>query len=87
LLQDTESARFVVGASSMQGWRVTQEDAHNAILDYDTDSGFFAVYDGHGGSEVAEYTSRKLPAFIKKNIKYTEGSISDVSKCGTLRNQ
>ncbi|OQR66096.1 Protein phosphatase 1G-like [Tropilaelaps mercedesae] len=40
------------GASSVQGWRVTQEDAHNCILDYDTDCSLFAVYDGHGGSEV-----------------------------------
>lgn len=40
------------GASSVQGWRVTQEDAHNCILDYDKDCSLFAVYDGHGGSEV-----------------------------------
>ncbi|KFD45001.1 hypothetical protein M513_14123 [Trichuris suis] len=34
----------------MQGWRISQEDAHNCILNFDgSDCCFFAVYDGHGG--------------------------------------
>merc|ERR1712179_14487 len=59
-----------VGSSSMQGWRVSQEDAHNAIIDYDENASFFGVYDGHGGSEVALYTSLKLPQFIKNSQEY-----------------
>lgn len=27
------------------------QDAHNTILNYDKDTSFFAVYDGHGGEE------------------------------------
>lgn len=38
----------------MQGWRVNQEDAHVAKVDFDGETGFFAVYDGHGGCEVAK---------------------------------
>lgn len=58
------------GSSSMQGWRISQEDAHNCILSFDEKTSFFAVYDGHGGSEVAQYCSLSLPAFLKKLKSY-----------------
>lgn len=61
-----ESNEFVIsGSSSMQGWRITQEDAHNSILNYDDKTSFFAVYDGHGGPEVALYCSLYLPKYLK----------------------
>ena len=46
-----ENGRFKVGSSSMQGWRVTMEDAHTHILSLpdDPSTAFFGVYDGHGG--------------------------------------
>ena len=57
----------------MQGWRVSQEDDHNAILDYGDKSAYFAVYDGHGGHEVARYVADKLPAFLqnRKDFSFT----------------
>lgn len=58
------------GSSSMQGWRISQEDAHNCILTFDTNTSFFAVYDGHGGAEVAQYCSIHLPKFLKKLSAY-----------------
>lgn len=61
-----EANEFLVsGSSSMQGWRISQEDAHNCILNFDENTSFFAVYDGHGGSEVAQYCSLHLPTFLK----------------------
>uniref|UniRef100_A0A3Q2ZL86 protein-serine/threonine phosphatase n=1 Tax=Kryptolebias marmoratus TaxID=37003 RepID=A0A3Q2ZL86_KRYMA len=52
------------GVSSMQGWRVEMEDAHTAVLGLQTpgmsDWSFFAVYDGHAGSKVANYCSKHL---------------------------
>lgn len=61
---------LVSGSSSMQGWRISQEDAHNCILNFDTNTSFFAVYDGHGGAEVAQYCSIHLPTFLKKLSTY-----------------
>ena len=66
-----------VGASSMQGWRVSQEDDHNAILDYGEKSAYFAVYDGHGGHEVAKYVADKLPSFIQNRKDFSFGADDD----------
>lgn len=47
-----ENAFIYYGVSSMQGWRISMEDAHAAELDFagDNSSAFFGVYDGHGGT-------------------------------------
>ncbi|KAG5315985.1 PPM1G phosphatase, partial [Acromyrmex insinuator] len=63
------------GASSMQGWRISQEDAHNCCIDFDENVSLFAVYDGHGGHEVATYCARNLPDFIKQTEAYKTGDI------------
>uniref|UniRef100_A0AAV2LKA9 Protein phosphatase 1B n=1 Tax=Knipowitschia caucasica TaxID=637954 RepID=A0AAV2LKA9_KNICA len=47
----------------MQGWRVEMEDAHTAVVGLPhglADWSFFAVYDGHAGSRVANYCSGHL---------------------------
>lgn len=49
------------------------QDAHICALDFDTDSSLFAVFDGHGGSEVALYCAQKLPDFLKKLDAYKSG--------------
>ncbi|CAB0010446.1 unnamed protein product [Nesidiocoris tenuis] len=43
---------YKVGWSSMQGWRVSMEDAHAVILrnPYDEYAPFFGVFDGHGAN-------------------------------------
>ncbi|XP_018329466.1 probable protein phosphatase CG10417 isoform X2 [Agrilus planipennis] len=72
---DEANEKLVVGSSSMQGWRENQEDSHNCILEYDKNTSLFAVYDGHGGHEVAVYTSQMLPEFIKETEAYKSGNI------------
>ncbi|XP_068629424.1 protein phosphatase 1G isoform X2 [Battus philenor] len=72
---DEANAKLECGASSMQGWRVNQEDSHNTILNYDTDTAFFAVYDGHGGAEVATYCSQNLPEYIRNTDAYKSGDL------------
>nr|CAC09510.2 H0711G06.16 [Oryza sativa]CAH67547.1 H0311C03.1 [Oryza sativa] len=49
-------------SSAMQGYRSTMEDAHATIenLDAPTNTSFFGVYDGHGGSAVARYCANHL---------------------------
>lgn len=44
------------------------------IIDFDENKSLFAVYDGHGGSEVAVYTSQHLPEFIKKTAEFKKGN-------------
>ncbi|XP_050310758.1 probable protein phosphatase CG10417 isoform X2 [Anthonomus grandis grandis] len=81
---DESNDKLSYGASSMQGWRVSQEDAHNSILDFDEGVAFFAVYDGHGGHEVAQYCSEKLPEFIKQTEAYKKSNIQQALIDGFL---
>ncbi|XP_065366792.1 probable protein phosphatase CG10417 [Calliphora vicina] len=71
---DESNNYLSVGASSMQGWRNSQEDAHNSILNFDKNTAFFAVYDGHGGAEVSTYCADKLPQFLKALAAYLDGN-------------
>lgn len=71
---DEDGTDLVCGASSMQGWRVSQEDAHNVIINFDENKSLFAVYDGHGGAEVALYTAEHLPQFIKNTQEFKDGN-------------
>ncbi|XP_053394815.1 protein phosphatase 1G-like isoform X2 [Mercenaria mercenaria] len=76
---DKECPKFTYGVSSMQGWRMSQEDAHNCISDFDpdTNTSLFAVYDGHGGAEVAQYTAAHLPDFLKALPIYKDGKLAE----------
>lgn len=49
--------------ASMQGWRVHMEDAHTCTPEIEGDLAgwsYFAVFDGHAGSMVAQYCSNNL---------------------------
>ncbi|XP_046576024.1 protein phosphatase 1G-like [Haliotis rubra] len=74
---DNSCKKFKYGASSMQGWRMTQEDAHNCLPDFEEgkEGAFFAVYDGHGGAEVAQYCAMHFPDFVKTVEAYKEGNV------------
>ncbi|KAI8984493.1 phosphatase 2C-like domain-containing protein [Mycotypha africana] len=53
--------KYFYGCSHMQGWRLTMEDAHTTLLKLgDTNASFFGVFDGHGGSTIAQYTGQTL---------------------------
>ncbi|XP_072264668.1 protein phosphatase 1G [Pyxicephalus adspersus] len=51
------------------------QDAHNCIPELDTETAMFAVYDGHGGEEVALYCAKYLPDIIKDQKAYKEGKL------------
>ena len=60
----------------MQGWRKSNEDAHITAPDIVPGVGLYAVFDGHGGVEVAKYVEKHFVRmlledenFIKKNYE------------------
>ncbi|KAK0177557.1 hypothetical protein PV328_001598 [Microctonus aethiopoides] len=73
-----------VGTCIMQGWRDTQEDAYTSCIDYDDNTYFFGVYDGHGGHEIATYAAEELPKFIKQTDAYKRGDIKQALIDGYL---
>ncbi|CAL8243492.1 unnamed protein product [Lota lota] len=72
---DGGNSSMSYGFSAMQGWRVSMEDAHNCIPELDSETAMFAVYDGHGGEEVALYCSKYLPDIIKEQKTYKDGKL------------
>ena len=58
--------------SSMQGWRLSMEDAHICNPDFDKTNGaaLFAIFDGHGGIEVAIFCERNFQECLLKNPNY-----------------
>ncbi|PHH62227.1 hypothetical protein CDD81_7354 [Ophiocordyceps australis] len=95
-----EDDRFVYGLSAMQGWRISMEDSHSAVLDLnkldadDADAdksktqssrlAFFGVYDGHGGGEVAAFAGGKLHGIISKQDTFKAGDYTQSLKDGFL---
>jgi len=68
--------KWSFGVSCMQGWRVSMEDAHLHIPDFDPERGMglFAVFDGHGGQAVAKIVAKKLPDMLKNHPLYQLGN-------------
>nr|CAD7604519.1 unnamed protein product [Timema genevievae] len=48
-------------------------DAHNCLLEFDKGTSLFAVYDGHGGHEVAQYCAQNFPEYIKQRETFQKG--------------
>ncbi|KAJ5768860.1 Protein phosphatase 2C [Penicillium odoratum] len=88
----------IYGVSAMQGWRISMEDAHAAILDLqakyinedekptppDQRLAFFGVYDGHGGDKVALFTGENLHKIVAKQDAFAKGDIEQALKDGFL---
>ncbi|KAG9284541.1 hypothetical protein G9A89_014145 [Geosiphon pyriformis] len=68
--------RVIYAASAMQGWRISMEDAHTTLLELAGHQGysFFAVYDGHGGPNVAKYSGTHLHERIAKDEAFSKGN-------------
>ncbi|KAJ3114459.1 Protein phosphatase 2C 2 [Phlyctochytrium bullatum] len=101
-----EDDRLCYGASCMQGWRISMEDAHTTLLDLLSDIqnaqngsvdanaliaaskkriSFFAVYDGHGGAMVAEYSGKHLHRYIAMDKEFGLENYREAIKNGFLK--
>ncbi|KAL9100108.1 MAG: hypothetical protein Q9163_004483 [Psora crenata] len=76
---DGQDDRVAFGVSAMQGWRITMEDAHAAVLDLQVETdkefqaagpddrlSFFGVYDGHGGDKVAHFAGENMHKILAR---------------------
>ncbi|XP_069500798.1 probable protein phosphatase 1N isoform X2 [Ambystoma mexicanum] len=64
------------GLCTMQGWRAQMEDAHTTrpvLRSGLEDWSFFAIYDGHAGSRVAQYCSEHLLDLILSSEEFVGG--------------
>ena len=82
----------------MQGWRISMEDSHTAVLDLQpVNAGeefkaapeeirlsFFGVYDGHGGDKVAQFSGENIHKIIAKQEAFKRGDYEQALKDGFL---
>ncbi|ODV61037.1 type 2C protein phosphatase PTC2, partial [Ascoidea rubescens DSM 1968] len=78
------------GISCMQGWRISMEDSHSAILNLNKvlpynqsiqeKLAFFAIFDGHGGDKAALFAGKNLPSILKQQQAFDKGDYSQSLK-------
>ncbi|KAG8528048.1 Protein phosphatase type 2C 3 [Bacidia gigantensis] len=94
---DGQDDRVAFGVSAMQGWRISMEDAHAAILDLQIESdkefqaaspddrvSFFGVYDGHGGDKVAQFAGENIHKILAKQEAFKTKDFEQALKDGFL---
>ncbi|EDO16429.1 hypothetical protein Kpol_1030p39 [Vanderwaltozyma polyspora DSM 70294] len=67
------------GLCAMQGWRMSMEDSHvvelNVMEDDDKDHiAYYCVFDGHGGSTVAQYCGFNAANVLKRQTSFQNGN-------------
>jgi len=62
------------GGSSMQGWRLNQEDDHISEASFTANSSLFAIFDGHGGTEVSKFCGKYFGPTLKKHPSFANES-------------
>jgi len=64
-------------ATCMQGWRLNMEDAEISNPDFAPNMSLYAVFDGHGGSEVAKYCGQHFGPELKKSPEFKAENYKD----------
>ena len=82
---DCSNKKGVYGTSCMQGWRMNMEDAHIFECDFEADASLFAIFDGHGGEEVAKFVEHKFGAELKRSEHYATGNYPEALRRTFLR--
>jgi len=78
--RDGNSKAMRYGASAMQGWRMNMEDAHITEPEFGPNMALFAVFDGHGGPEVAKFCEKHFGEQLKKNPNFEAGNYEKALK-------
>ena len=95
---DGQDDQVAFGVSAMQGWRISMEDAHAAVLDLQAEDdakesqatsledrlSFFGIYDGHGGDKVAQFAGENLHKIVAKQDAFKSGDFEQALKDGFL---
>jgi len=71
---DGDSSYLQYGVSAMQGWRMNMEDAHITNTALPGEASLFAVFDGHGGQEVARFCGKYFTDELVKNENFRNGN-------------
>lgn len=58
-------------STSMQGWRTTMEDEHITHFNFEPGMHLFAVFDGHGGSEVSYFVKQNFEEELRKSYRFS----------------
>ncbi|CAM5172833.1 unnamed protein product [Eretmochelys imbricata] len=88
LLEQGEGGGLRYGLGAMQGWRAHMEDAHTAQPQLPGSLAtwaFFAVYDGHAGSTVAQFCAHHLLGELVVGEAFTGGVESPEAVKGAVR--
>ncbi|KAK9816394.1 hypothetical protein WJX74_004285 [Apatococcus lobatus] len=82
-----QNDRWRYGWASMQGWRVSLEDAHCISLDLDkqTNTSLFAIFDGHGGSACAQFCAKHLALNLSRSKAYKANKLDEALVASYLR--
>ena len=60
-----------------QCYREYMEDASIALLNFDTKSSLFGVFDGHGGNLISNFVCQNFEKILLNNEKYKKGQIEE----------
>ncbi|KAI5962579.1 PTC4 [Candida pseudojiufengensis] len=72
---------------SMQGYRMTMEDAHGIRINEDETVAVFGVFDGHGGKQCSEYVAEHLPKAIFKQLLHLKDETENKEREGNERSK
>lgn len=80
-----EDGRYAFGASEMQGWRTTMEDAKLVDLEVDRSTICLGVFDGHGGKDVSNYTAKVFVKELRACSHFATGNFPEALTTTFLR--
>ncbi|GMM55442.1 type 2C protein phosphatase [Maudiozyma humilis] len=70
------------GLCAMQGWRMSMEDAHIVELDANENGksgdhiALYSIFDGHGGSGVAQFAGARVASILQQQSAFQEGKLA-----------